>query len=114
MSEVALTAPADQKQSKSWLYYLGLFFLGLAIAALVYELWAGLQGGYRMIAAGELWFKVHGPSLNLSQAIIQRYVHPAVWDPGMITLLQWPAWSIFGAIGAFLTILAGPWFRKRS
>lgn len=104
-----------QGGSWHWLGYVGLLFIGLALAALAYEIWtASASGGYRMIAAGELWFKIHGPSLNFSQAVIQRYIHPALWDPGIITMLKWPAWSIFGALGAVLTILFGPWFRTRS
>lgn len=113
MSELAL-ASSDQKRHGHWLFYPGLVFLALALAAIAFELWSAIHGGgYRMIAAGELWFKVHGPSLNLSQAIVQRYVHPVIWDPVIITLLKWPAWSIFGGIGAFLTILFGPWLRAR-
>ncbi|MGI9492960.1 MAG: hypothetical protein ACR2QF_11235 [Geminicoccaceae bacterium] len=113
MSE-QVSVPTGRRGAWHWLCYVGLFFLGLAIAALVYELWLGSQsGGYRTIAAGELWFKIHGPSLNVAQAVIQRYLHPALWDPGIITLLKWPAWSLFGAIGAVLTILFGPWLRAR-
>jgi len=114
MSEQA-SAPARRRGSWHWLGYVGLVFLGMAVAALAYELWqASASGAYRMIAAGELWFKLHGPSLNFSQAVIQRYVHPALWDPGIVTLLKWPAWSLFGAIGAVLIILFGPWLRARS
>lgn len=98
-----------------WLGYVGLLFLALALAALAYELWlASTSGGYRMIAAGELWYQIHRPSLNVSQAVIQRYIHPAIWDPGIITLLKWPAWSLFGAVGAVLIVLFGPWLRSRS
>jgi len=107
-------APTARRGRWHWLAYVGLVLLGLAIAALAYEVWLGSQnGGYRMIAAGELWFKIHGPSLNVAQAVIQRYIHPALWDPGIITLLKWPAWSIFGALGAVLMILFGPWLRAR-
>lgn len=114
MSE-QVSLPAKRRGAWHWLGYVGLIFLGLATASLAYELWqASVSGGYRMIAAGELWFKLHGPSLNFSQAIIQRYIHPALWDPGIITLLKWPAWSLFGTVGAILTILFGPWFRTRS
>ena len=107
-------SPAAPKRAGRWIAYLGLMLLLLALGALVYELVAALQfGSYRPIAAGELWFRLHAGSLNVSQAVIQRYVHPGLWDPAIITLLQWPAWSIFGALGAALIVLFGPWFRAK-
>jgi hypothetical protein len=109
-----VTATSTRRGSWRWPALVGLVCLALAAAALGYELLAAAQSGrYRMIAAGELWFKIDGPSLNLVQAIVQRYLHPALWDPGAITVLQWPAWSILGAIGAVLTILSGPWLRRK-
>ncbi len=113
MNEMA-GAMSVPKRRRPWLFYAGIMCLALAILALAFELWLAVQaGGYRMIAAGELWFRLHGASLNLSQAILQRYVHPVVWDPGVVTLLLWPAWSIFGGIGAFLALFFGPWLRAR-
>ncbi|MGI9433288.1 MAG: hypothetical protein ACR2Q4_00390 [Geminicoccaceae bacterium] len=107
-------SPSAPRRTGRWIAYLGLVLLLLALGALIYEFVVGLQfGSYRPIAAGELWFKLHAGSLNVSQAVIQRYVHPMVWDPAIITLLQWPAWSIFGAPGAVLIVLFGPWFRTK-
>ena len=92
-----------------WLFMLGLLLLALAMIALFYELFAASSnGGYRAIAAGELWFHLHPYSLNLSQAVTQRYLLPALWDPIIISILQWPAWSILGAPGAVLAILFYP------
>jgi hypothetical protein len=48
---------------------------------------------------GQLWFELSPETLNLSQAVIQRYVHPAVWDPVLQTVLTWPAWSVFAGLG---------------
>lgn len=84
---------------------LGWILIALALAALGYEAWLALQtGAYRMVAAGELWFRLDVGSLNLSQAIVQRYVHPALWEPGIVTLLRWPAWSLLGAAGVVLVL----------
>ncbi len=98
-----------QKGVRRWLFGLGVLLLGLALAAFVYEFAAAGAGGHRTIAAGELWFRLHSYSLNLSQAIVQRYLHPGLWDPLMVGILQWPAWSILGAPGAALVILSAPW-----
>ena len=92
---------------------IGWLLIALAVAALGYEIWLPVQAGaYRMIAAGELWYRLHPGSLNLSQAVIQRYVHPSVWEPGIVTLLRWPAWSLLGAPGLVLVLACRPWRRN--
>jgi hypothetical protein len=63
-------------------------------------------GAYRAIPLGELWFNVHVASLNLIQAVVQRYLHPFLWDPIITTVLQWPAWSLLGAPAAMLVAIA--------
>ena len=81
----------------------GVLFLILAATALAFELMAFSQtGSYRMVPTGEFWFMIHVGSLNLVQAITQRYIHPALWDPIIAGLLQWPAWSLLGGPGIVL------------
>lgn len=46
---------------------------------------AQLITGTDQTTLGGIWFAAHSDSLNLSQAVIQRYIHPAIWDPA----LQW-------------------------
>jgi len=92
-----------------WPFMFGVLLLILALATLAYEVIAADGGGYRSMAAGEIWFRLHPSSLNLSQAIVQRYLHPAAWDPVIIGALQWPAWSLLGAPAAVLMFLFGPW-----
>lgn len=55
-------------------------------------------------AGGAYWFSAHSESLNLVQAIIQRYVHPAVWDPFLVTILLWPIAAGLGAVAAVLAV----------
>jgi hypothetical protein len=38
------------------------------------------------------------------QAVVQRHLHPTIWDPGVIALLQWPAWLV-ALIPAFILLL---------
>ena len=83
----------------------GWVLVCLALAALGYEvLLAAANGTWRMIAAGELWYTLDRNSLNLTQAITQRYLHPALWDPLFQSLLTWPAWSLLGAPGVALVV----------
>ncbi len=67
-------------------------------------------GKYHVIAAGELWFELHSGSLNLSQAVIQRYLHPWLWEPAIVTVLRAPASALFGVPGL---ALIGLWVVKR-
>jgi hypothetical protein len=83
----------------------GWVLVFLALAALGYEvLLAIASGSWRMIAAGELWYALDRDSLNFTQAITQRYLHPALWDPLIQSLLTWPAWSLLGAPGVALVV----------
>jgi len=96
---------------------------GLIAAALLCAGWesvASLQAGqWTPTAAGELWFRIDSASLNLSQAVIQRYVAPWLWDPAIVTVLLAPAWLVLGVPGLLLARLGRigaarrrPWFRK--
>jgi hypothetical protein len=68
-------------------------------------------GSYAAIVVGELWFDLHPGSLNVAQAVVQRYLHPALWDSGLVWLLRSPVWLVFAVPGLVLTVLCRP--RKR-
>jgi hypothetical protein len=83
----------------------GWVLICLALAALGYEvLLAAASGSWRMIAAGELWYALDRGSLNVAQAITQRYLPPVLWDPILQGALTWPAWSLFGGPGVALVV----------
>ncbi len=87
-----------------WLFILvALFFLGAEVVASLEA------GAYQGLAMGQVWFTLDVASLNLAQAVTQRYLHPALWDPLMIELLTWPGWPVFGVPGVVLTVV----FRRR-
>lgn len=65
-------------------------------------------GHYEAVTAGRIWFQMHVASLNLMQAVVQRYVHPALWDPLMVTVLRWPLWSLVGGLGVIALTLSLP------
>jgi ABC-type Fe3+-siderophore transport system permease subunit len=58
---------------------------------------------------GQLWFEFDSGSLNLVQAVVQRYLIPELWDPVILAMLLWPAWIVFLIPGLILVILC----RKR-
>lgn len=88
----------------------GWAFLILALVVLARDVWTWIGGGpIRLMRLGELWFHLDSESLNLTQALTQRYLHPAVWDPGVVTVLLWPAAMILAGVGLVLLVA----FRRR-
>ena len=65
-----------------------------------------------MTALGQDWFNYSPSTLNLSQALVQRYVHPDVWDPGILKILVMPSWLVFGVL-ALIFGLFGRRVKKR-
>lgn len=64
------------------------------------------SGGGLMTSLGEQWGKLDAPSLNLVQAVVQRYIHPVLWDPVLVSILLWPGWLVFGLPGLAFYLLA--------
>jgi len=68
----------------------GLLFAGIAV--LVDDSITALQAGsFRLVAAGELWYRLDAGSLNLLQSVIQRYVSVWAWDTVFVPILLAPA-----------------------
>jgi len=65
-----------------------------ALAALsvgVYDLLGPpARSGY-FHTGGEIWFSLSPDTLNLMQAVTQRYVSPELWDPTIVAVLKLPA-----------------------
>ena len=61
------------------------------------------------IALGQLWYEFNRSSLNLVQAITQRYIHPFLWDPIIVTILLSWAFAVLMILGVLLLVV----FRKR-
>ncbi|MCB1472723.1 MAG: hypothetical protein H6878_04870 [Rhodobiaceae bacterium] len=86
--------------------FLGFWLFAAALVALVHD-------GARSIAAsslvvtslGELWFSISAPSLNLTQAVIERYLHSVLWDPVMVSILQAPAAVVLMVIALFFALM---------
>lgn len=78
-----------------------IVFLALTAASVLYDL---LNGG-RLRTVGEWWFSLHQNSLQLAEPAIARYLHPKLWDPGVVTVLLWPAAALLGGLGALFLVL---------
>ena len=62
------------------------------------------------IALGQLWYQLNRSSLNLFQAVVQRYIHPFFWDPIIVSLLLSWAFAVLMILGVLLLVL----FRRRN
>ena len=62
------------------------------------------------IALGQLWYDLNRSSLNLVQAVTQRYIHPFLWDPIIVGILLYWAFAVLIVLGALLLVV----FRKRN
>ena len=82
----------------------GLGLIAAAIAALGYDLVTVATGAgtFGFASLGELWGRLSAPNLNLVQAIVQRYLLPALWDPVLVNILLLPAWLVFVVLGLLL------------
>jgi hypothetical protein len=92
---------------------LALGFLTLAAVAAGVDLWSSVaqDGAPRLAALGEWWAWAHRDSLLLLQPAIERHISPALWDPGIQTLLEWPAAADLAALGGLLWLAARFWRR---
>jgi hypothetical protein len=62
-------------------------------------------GVFAPIVLGQLWFDLAPGSLNLAQAVVQRYIHPALWDPVITSVLFLWASPFFLVLGLLLLLL---------
>lgn len=73
----------------------------LALLALLSDL--HIVGGaldYRPVALGQAWHNGHAPSLNLVQAIVERYIWPELWRYALLPVLLSPVWAVAAIIGS--------------
>jgi hypothetical protein len=64
---------------------------------------------WQPIALGQLWYDLNRASLNLVQAVVQRYIHPFLWDPIIVSILLSWAFLVLMVLGVLLLIV----FRRR-
>ncbi len=82
---------------------IGIMLLCIAVAAIGWEIYVSLQAAsYRLIATGEWWYRLDVASLNMAQAVVQRYVHPFLWEGVIAPVLTWPLWIVTGVPGLLL------------
>jgi hypothetical protein len=89
---------------------LGWLLIAGAIFVAGMEAYAWLdRGTYHIVAAGELWYEESPNTLNLVQAVVQRYIAAFLWDYAIRPVLLMPAWLVLGVLGILFLLL----FRRR-
>jgi peptidoglycan/LPS O-acetylase OafA/YrhL len=89
-----------------FLRFLGLLCLAAAFILVVYD-------GTKSIAANTfyftsvrtLWELINAASLLKLKPLLVPYADGILWDPGMVTLLAAPAWSLLGVLGIVFILL---------
>ena len=71
-----------------------------------------LASGSVPVTLGELWFMAAPQAPNTAQAVVQRRLHPALWDDVILPVLLAPAFAVMVGFGALL-YLTGRIFRRR-
>jgi hypothetical protein len=96
--------------SMKGLFYFGWVLLGLAfVAAAAQVVPRMLPGGSTsgVVSAYELWYAAWPGSLVVTQIKVEKFLHPWLWDPMLVTVLKAPAWLLVGLPGGLLT-----WFLR--
>ena len=83
----------------------GWVLVVVAAAVLILGVIVVVSGQSPGAVAGAVWFELHSDSLNLAQAVTQRYILPQLWDPVAIAVLNWPLWL---AVAAVTVVLGAP------
>ena len=87
------TDPEERGRAMTVCRIIALLFALAGLAALGGDLWAWQgTGSWRPQALGQLWFALDRESLNISQAAIQRHLHPFLWNDVIRPMLLWPVW----------------------
>ena len=85
-----------------WIFFLA----GLSVLARDVLVWVDTKH-WSPIALGQLWYDLNRSSLNLVQAVVQRYIHPFLWDPIIVNVLLCWAFAVLMGLGVLILALSG-------
>jgi hypothetical protein len=86
---------------------LGLCLLATAFVTLLGDVTRSVAGARLYFTPlGERLMALAPSKLALTQAFVERQVHPFLWDPVLVDLMRLPVWLALGAFG-YLAIWLG-------
>ncbi len=91
----------------------------ISLLALIMAVITGVQDAIKSVATsqvvitslGSAWDSVSPDSIDLAQAVIERNIHPYLWDPIVQWILLQPAWAVFLVVALLFYIVA--WRRPK-
>ena len=83
-----------------------VFLAGAAVLVRDLLVWVDTKT-WAPIALGQLWYQLNRSSLNLVQAVIQRYIHPFLWDPIIVSILLCWAFAVLMVLGLLILAIFG-------
>ena len=91
----------------------------ISLLALIVAVISAVVDAIRSLAASEIvitplgaaWYSFSPDTLNLAQALIQRNVHPYIWDPIVQWILLQPTWGVFLTLSLIFYLIT--WRRPR-
>ncbi len=89
-----------------------IFLAGLSVLVRDVLVWIDTKR-WAPLALGQLWFDLNRSSLNLVQAVVQRYIHPFLWDPIIVTILLCWAFAVLMVLGLLILALSHRRTRRR-
>ena len=82
-----------------------VFLAGLSVLVRDVLVWSDTKR-WAPLALGQLWFDLNPSSLNLVQAVVQRYIHPFLWDPIIVAILLCWAFAVLMVLGLLILALS--------
>jgi len=80
-----------------------LLLLAAGFAALVVDGARSIAASKVMVSAfGETAYQVFPHSFPLIQPAIERHLHPALWDPVLLSVFLTPTWLVLAVLGVLL------------
>ena len=92
--------------TKRVLKVLGLALLAIALVLVIIEAYGYFRDGYwQSYLLGQFWYSWSPGTLNLTQAVTERYLHWWLWDYGIGQLVIWPLWVSAGGLGLLFYVI---------
>ena len=90
-----------------------IFLAGVSVLVRDLLVWIDTKH-WAPIALGQLWYDLNRSSLNLIQAVVQRYIHPFLWDPIIVTILLCWGFAVLMVLGMLILAVSRTRARRRS